>query len=180
MSDAQARIDQVVTIDPETARLLGSDVRAILLDLLATESRTIQELQAGLTARGEELAETSVRHHVGVLAEAGMVTVVRREDVNGGTRKHYRATTRAYAYDTGDADEALAAMQGLVRAELLSMCSQLVATHRDDLEAAAAGLEPHDCYENGDPGAYVLRELLARVLTDLETSGTLAERLPPL
>lgn len=181
MSDADASVDEVITIDPETARLLGSETRAILLDLLATEARTIPELQSGLQARGEDLAETSVRHHVGALVDAGMVAVVRREDVNGGTRKHYRATTRAYAFATDeDAEAAFDAMQGMVRAEVLSLCSRLAATHREDIETAAAGLEADDCYENGDPGAYVLRELLGRVLTDLETSGTLDDRLPPL
>lgn len=182
MSDAEAavRIDRVVTTDPETARVVGSEIRAKLLDLLATDSHTVGSLQAGLADRGEQLAETSVRHHVGVLADAEMVAVVRREDVNGGTRKHYRATTRAYAFDSTGAEDALSSMHGLVRAELLSLLSRLGATHREDLEAAAAALAADDCYEHGDRRAYVVRELVDRVLTDLETSGTLDDRLPPL
>lgn len=172
-------VDRVVTTDPETARVLGNDIRAILLDLLV-QPRTIGDLQAGLADRGEDLAETSVRHHVGVLQSAGMITVVHREDVNGGVRKHYRATTRAYAYDTDAAEESLASMQGMVRAELASLCSRLAATHRDDLAAAAAELEADDCYRHGDRRAFLVRELVDRALTDLETTGGLDERLPPL
>lgn len=177
--DGGPPVDSVLTTDPETARVLGNVVRATLLDLLV-EPRTIGQLRAGLADRGESLAETSVRHHVGLLESAGMITVVRREDVNGGVRKYYRATTRAYAYDTGRAEESLAAMRGLVRAELASLCSRLAATHREDLAAAAAGLDPHRCYRNGDPRAFLLREVIDRALVDLETSGDLDERLPPL
>ena len=170
----------VYTIDPETAQLLGSEIRAVILDELAESARSITQLNELLDERGFELAETSVRHHVGVLEDAGMLDVARREDVNGGTRKFYRATVRAYAFDASDAETRLHAMQGLVRAELLSLCSRLGATHREDFTAAAGSLEPQDCYENGDQGAYVFRELVERALADLETSGTLDERLPPI
>jgi DNA-binding transcriptional ArsR family regulator len=172
--------DRVYTIGPETAQLLGSEIRAVLLDELAEAARSIEQLNAILDERGFDLAETSVRHHVGALREAGALEIARREDVNGGTRKYYRATTRAYAYDTADAEADLHAMQGLIRSELLSLCSRLGATHREDFADAANELQAHDCYENGDPGAYVLRELIERALTDLETSGTLEERLPPI
>lgn len=180
MSDAAGGIDRVVTTDPETARLLSHEARAVLLDVLADEIHTIEDLVAVLSARGFELAETSVRHHVGVLRDAGAIEVVRREDVNGGTRKHYRATMRAYAYDATDAEDPLHAMQGMVRAELVSLCSRLAATHRQDLVDAADELQAHECYENGHPGAFVVRELVDRALTDLEESGTLDDRLPPL
>lgn len=170
----------MLTIDPDTAEVLASEIRVAMLDLLATETHTVPELQAALKRRGHELAETSVRHHVGVLEDAEMIRVVRREDVNGGTRKHYRASVRLHAYDTADAEESLAAMEGMVRAELASLCSRLGATHRDDLEAAAAALETDERCRNGDPAAYLLRTLLDRAVTDLETSGTLDERLPPL
>jgi len=171
-------VDRVLTTDPETARVLGNDVRAMLLDLLV-EPRTIGDLQTGLADRGESLAETSVRHHLGVLQSAGMIAVVRREDVNGGVRKHYRATTRAYAYDTADVEPELASMAGLVRAELASLCSRLAATHREDLAAAAEGLDPDPAYCNGDPRAFLVRELVDRALTDLEAADELDERFPP-
>ncbi|MFB6188386.1 MAG: transcriptional regulator [Halapricum sp.] len=181
MADTErTQIDRVVTIDPETAHLLASEIRAVLLDELGQEARSIDELVSALDERGFDLADTSVRHHVGVLREGGAVTVVRREDVNGGTRKYYRATMRAYAYDTADADQALQSMQGLVRAELLSLCSRLAATHRDDFVEAAAELDAEAWYEHGHPGPYVIRELLDRALTDLEESGTLDDRLPPV
>ena len=180
MSDADPPFDRVETIDPETASVLGNEIRAKLLDLLAGQSRTIAELQELLAERGESLAETSVRHHVGILVDADMVVIARREDVNGGVRKHYRATTHVYAYDTTAADDSLRGMQGMVRAEILSLCSRLGATHRDDLVAAAEALDADDCYENGDPAAFLVRELLDRTLTELEASGTLQERLPPV
>jgi len=180
MSERDARVDRVLTIDPDTAAVLASEIRVAMLDLLESTDCTVPQLQAVLADRGHDLAETSVRHHIGVLEDAGMIGVVRREDVNGGTRKHYRATTRVYAYDDADAEDSLATMEGMVRAELASLCSRLGATHRDDLEAAASELRLDDRFEEGDRTAYLLRTLLDRAVTDLETSDTLDERLPPL
>lgn len=178
MAETDSYVDRVLTIDPDTAEVLASDVRATVLGLLDGRARTIPEIRAALHDDGHDLAETSVRHHVGVLEDAGMVRVVRREDVNGGTRKHYRATTRLYSCASDDAESELATMDGLVRAELASLCSRLAATHRDDLEDAAAALDA-DC-DRDDPRAYLLRVLLDRAVTDLETSGALQDRLPPL
>lgn len=178
MAKTDSHVDRVLTIDPDTAEVLASDVRATILDLLDDRARTIPDIQAALDDDGHDLAETSVRHHVGVLEDAGMLRVVRREDVNGGTRKHYRATTRLYTCTPDDVESELAAMDGMVRAELASLCSRLAATHRDDLEDAAAALDD-DC-GRGDPRAYLLRALLDRAVTDLETSGALDDRLPPL
>lgn len=180
MDTEDGSAERVVTIDPETAQLIANEIRAVLLEVLADEPRSIDDLLAILDDRGFDIADTSLRHHVGLLREAGAIEVVRREDVSGGTRKYYRATVRAYAYDTTAADAAFDAMQGMVRAELLSLCSRLAATHRGDLVTAAEGLELRDPYERGNPGSYVVRELLDRALTDLEESGTLADRLPPL
>lgn len=178
MADTEQSFDRVLTTDPDTAAVLGSEIRAAILDELAAGTATVDQLQTALADRGFDLADTSVRHHVGELRDAGMLTVARREDVNGGLRKHYRATARAYAYDAADAEEHLDEMVGLVRAELLSLCSRLAATHREDLADAAAALEPAEPYRDGDRQAYVFRALLERVLTDLERDGTLEERLP--
>jgi DNA-binding transcriptional ArsR family regulator len=178
MADTDPAFDRVVTTDPDTAAVLGSPIRAAILDELAVGTATVDHLRGALDRRGYDLADTSVRHHVKRLHDAGMVAVARREDVNGGLRKHYRATTRAYAFDASEAAASIDAMRGLVRAELLSLCSRLAATHRGDFTDAAAALDPADPYRNGDRGAYVLRALLEQVLTDLERDGTLDERLP--
>jgi len=82
-------IREVVTTDPEKAKALENDVRAKIIDMLADEEMTIEGIHEELQRRGEDKAETTVRHHVNVLKDAGMVEIARLEEAGGGTRKYY-------------------------------------------------------------------------------------------
>jgi len=93
-------IREVVTTDPEKAKALENDVRAKILDMLADEEMTIEGIHKELQRRGEDKAETTVRHHVNVLKDAGMVEIARLEEAaGGGTRKYYKSNTRVFSYD---------------------------------------------------------------------------------
>lgn len=82
--ESDVPIREVVTTDPEKAKALENDVRAKILDMLAAEEMTIEEIHDELDRRGEEKAETTVRHHVNVLKDAGMVEIARLEEAGGG------------------------------------------------------------------------------------------------
>jgi len=92
-------IREVVTTDPEKAKALENDVRAKIIDMLADEEMTIEGIHEELQRRGEDKAETTVRHHVNVLKDAGMVEIARLEEAGGGTRKYYKSNTRMFSYD---------------------------------------------------------------------------------
>jgi len=68
--------------------------------MLADEEMTIEGIHKELQRRGEDKAETTVRHHVNVLKDAGMVEIARLEEAGGGgTRKYYKSNTRVFSYD---------------------------------------------------------------------------------
>jgi len=73
--ESDVPIREVVTTDPEKAKALENDVRAKILDMLADEEMTIEGIHKELQRRGEDKAETTVRHHVNVLKDAGMVEI---------------------------------------------------------------------------------------------------------
>jgi len=97
--ESDVPIREVVTTDPEKAKALENDVRAKILDMLADEEMTIEGIHKELQRRGEDKAETTVRHHVNVLKDAGMVEIARLEEAGGGTRKYYKSNTRVFSYD---------------------------------------------------------------------------------
>jgi len=53
--------------------------------MLADEEMTIEGIH-GNSSDGPDKAETTVRHHVNVLKDAGMVEIARLEEAGGGTR----------------------------------------------------------------------------------------------
>ncbi len=171
--ESDVSIREVVTTDPEKARALDNDVRAKILDMLADAEMTVDEIHRELERRGEEKAETTVRHHVNVLKDAGMVEIARLEEASGGTRKYYRSNTRVFSYDLpAEADETLAGAQATATEELASLVETLYADHGDEIEAVAREMTPCEYCERQHYEEFVLRELLDRALIELGEVGT--------
>jgi DNA-binding transcriptional ArsR family regulator len=172
--ESDVPIREVVTTDPEKAKALESDVRAKILDMLAEEKMTIEAIHEELRRRGEEKAETTVRHHVNVLKDAGMVEISRLEEAGGGTRKYYTSNTRVFSYDLPEgADETLAGARETATDESESLVETLYAKHGDQIEAVAREMKPCEYCETQHYEEFVLRELLNRALIDLSETGVL-------
>ena len=174
-AERDVEIERELALDTETAAAVGNDLRARLLALLAEESGTIESLAADLRAAGEERADPTVRHHIRILEDAGLVEVARLESVGGGTRKHYRANTRLLPYSLPrDATEELSAARATTRRGAKALVDAVLENHGAEIRAVADELEGVEV--EGPDGerervAFVLRELVDRALTDLAEDG---------
>jgi DNA-binding transcriptional ArsR family regulator len=172
--ETEVPITDVITTNPEKAKALENDVRAKILDMLADEEMSIGEIDAELERRGEEKAETTIRHHVNVLKDAGMVELARLEEAGGGTTKFYRSNTRVFSYDLSeDADELLSNAELTTHEVMVSAIERLYAEHGDDIEAAANEMKPCEYCETQHYEEFILRELVNRALTNLSENGEL-------
>lgn len=172
--ESDVPIREVVTTDPEKAKALENDVRAKILDMLAAEEMTIEEIHDELHRRGDEKAETTVRHHVNVLKDAGMVEIARLEEAGGGTRKYYKSNTRVFSYELPErSDEQLASAQKTTTAELTDLLETLYADHGDNIEAVAREMKPCSYCETQHYEEFIIRELLNRSLIELSETGEL-------
>jgi DNA-binding transcriptional ArsR family regulator len=178
--ESDVSIREVVTTDPEKAQALDNDVRSKILDMLADEELTIEEIHEELHRRGEEKAETTVRHHVNVLKEAGMVEISRLEEAGGGTRKYYQSNTRVFSYDLPEeSEETLAGAQAATTNELGTLVETLYAEHGNEIAAVAREMKPCEYCETQHHEEFILRELLDRALIELSEDGTLDEVFDP-
>jgi len=176
--ESDVPIREVITTDPEKAKALENDVRAKILDMLADEEMTIEQMQAELARREQEKAETTVRHHVNVLQDAGMVEIARLEEAGGGTLKHYRSNTRVFSYELpDDADETLGAAQETATEELTALVESLYAEHGAEIETIAQEMKPCEYCETQHYEEFVFRELVNRALIDLSETDALDEIL---
>ncbi|MFB6217898.1 MAG: winged helix-turn-helix domain-containing protein [Halobacteriaceae archaeon] len=170
--DAEVPIREIVTTDPETAKALENDARAKILDMLAEAELTVEGIQEELERRGEKKAETTVRHHVNVLKDAGMVEISRLEEAGGGTRKYYRSNTRVFSYDLPeDAEEALGPARETATGELSRLVETLYKDHGDEIESVARAMQPCEYCDRQHYEEFVVRELLDRALVDLGEAG---------
>lgn len=172
--ETEVPITDVITTDPAKAKALENDVRAKILDMLADKELTIEEITDELARRDEKKAETTVRHHVNVLKDAGMVEVARLEDAGGGTTKFYKSNTRVFSYDLSeDADVILSDAEMTIQEAMGSLIEQLYTEHGDDIEAAANEMKPCDYCTTQHYEEFILRELVNRTLTRMSEDGTL-------
>jgi DNA-binding transcriptional ArsR family regulator len=176
--DADVPIRNVITTDPEKAKALENDVRAKILDMLAEEEMTIEEIHTELERRGEDKAETTVRHHVNVLKDADMVELARLEEAGGATRKYYKSNTRVFSYDLpADADDSLDDAMACTREELASLIDHLFENHGDEIESVAREMKPCEYCAIQHYEEFIVRELVNRALTDLSEDGEFEELL---
>jgi DNA-binding transcriptional ArsR family regulator len=170
--ESDVPIREVVTTDPEKAKALENDVRAKILDMLADEEMIIEEIHEELQRRGEQKAETTVRHHVNVLKDADMVEIARLEDAGGGTRKYYKSNTRVFSYDLpAGSEQTLSAAQEHTTEELRTLLESLYETRGDDIESVAEEMKPCEYCATQHYEEFVVRELLDKALLELGETG---------
>lgn len=172
--ETEVPIQNVITMDPEKAKALENDTRAKILDMLADAELTIEDIHDELTRRGETKAETTVRHHVNILKNAGLVELARLEDAGGAAQKYYKSNTRVFSYELpADADETLADASESVRTELAELVEGVIAKHGAAIETIAKELKPCAYCTTQHYEEFIIRELLNRALTDLSEADEL-------
>lgn len=77
--------------DPAELRALAHPTRAMILDLLLERAATVSDLASALAQ-----PRSSVAHHVNVLAEVGLLQVVRTRRVKAIDERYYGRTARLF------------------------------------------------------------------------------------
>lgn len=83
--------DRIALTEPAQVKALSHPVRTTILHLLHERAATVSELAAALTR-----PKSTVAHHVKVLADAGLVRVVRTRRVRAIEERFYGRTARMF------------------------------------------------------------------------------------
>ena len=87
-------LDDVLALEgTEPVRALFDDTRLAIIELLSERAATTTELAESL-----DKPKGTVGHHLGVLADAGLVRVVRTEKVRALEAKYYGRTARTFDF----------------------------------------------------------------------------------
>jgi DNA-binding transcriptional ArsR family regulator len=95
--------DRIALTEPSQVKAIGHPLRTTLLGLLHERAATVSELAVAV-----ERPKSTVAHHVKVLAEAGLVQVVRTRRVRAIEERFYGRTARMFYVSverSGDGDE---------------------------------------------------------------------------
>lgn len=91
-------ISRMLIATPGEARAIEDPARTKMLEMLYHRTMTAEQMAAGLKKSGHEKALTTVRHHIKVLRESGLIQLTKIEEVRGTISKHYGTQTRLLNY----------------------------------------------------------------------------------
>lgn len=155
--DRKLSIHRTLVTNMTEASAIEDPTRARIIELLYHRTFTAEQISEKLAKRGHKKALTTVRHHIDVLRDAGLIDIARVEETRGGITKHYGTAIRLLGYDTpADFDTKYSGAIKLASKEL----SELIKT----LMPKAT---PKSVKKKSDPAyiQYVLAEILNRAMT---------------
>ncbi|MET0422580.1 MAG: helix-turn-helix domain-containing protein [Actinoplanes sp.] len=106
--------DLLVVTAPEQLRAIADPLRGTLLELLLERAATVTEM-----ARAVDRPKSSVAYHVNLLAEAGLLRVVRTRRVRAIEERFYGRVARTYyvgALNRPEDKQVVSVMNGLAEA----------------------------------------------------------------
>lgn len=132
-----------VPLSLEQAKALGDEVRVFILDLLSHKPMSIGEIAEELKKRGMFKNINTVRYHIQVLKEAGLIELVATEEVRGGVLKYYASTHRVYSYQKPpDIEEKIAPMAKSMEPVLVTLLEDIISERKHEIAEAARTLKP--------------------------------------
>ena len=100
--EKQIKVNRTVTTSIEHARAIEDPARAKIVELLYRKALSAEQISNGLKKTGYKKALTTIRHHLDILKESGLIEVVKIEETRGAITKFYSTSTKLLTYDAPD------------------------------------------------------------------------------
>jgi DNA-binding transcriptional ArsR family regulator len=168
----ELKINRIVTTNVEQAKALDDPARIKILQVLYHKQLSVEQIVEELHRSGYKKAPTTIRHHLGVLKRAGLVEIVKMEEVRGAVMKFYGTSIKLLGFKIPpnfDSDYSKAIIDASIKMQkVIENIAQNshTKTKKKNLEKHAAGMEQNY-------GEYLLIEIVNRALTKvLENHGS--------
>lgn len=90
----ELKINKIVTTDADQAKALDDAARIKILQILYHKQLSTEQIVEELNKIGYKKATTTIRHHMDVLKNAGLIEIVKMEEVRGAVMKYYGTSVR--------------------------------------------------------------------------------------
>ncbi len=90
----EIKINKILTTDAQQAKALDDPARLKILQILYHQQLTTEKIVEELHKIGYKKATTTIRHHLDVLRDSGLIEIVKMEEVRGAVMKYYGTSVR--------------------------------------------------------------------------------------
>ena len=163
--EKQIKVNRIVTTSMEHARAIEDPVRAKTVEILYRQSLSAEQITNALKKAGYKKALTTIRHHLDILKESGLIEIVKIEESRGAITKYYSTSTKLLGYSEP--------------ADFDSKYSKIIDNTSEKIEKLLKGLIPKTTKskkskknESQDYSQYLVMEIMNRAMTNvLEKPG---------
>ena len=97
--EKQIKVNRIVTTSIDQARAIEDPLRSKIIEILYHKSMSAEQITKQLKKSGYKKALTTIRHHLDILKESGLIEIVKIEETRGAITKYYGTSTKLLGYN---------------------------------------------------------------------------------
>ena len=94
LMEKEISVDRIIAMNYEQFRALEDPIRGKIVQLLYKKKLNVEQINRRLKKLGFKKAVTTIRHHVEILKNSGLVEIVKIEESRGAVTKYYGSSTK--------------------------------------------------------------------------------------
>ena len=93
------KVNRTIAVSLGHAKAIEDPARAKIVEILYQKAMSAEQIAAELKKSGHKKALTTVRHHLDILKEHGLIEIARIDESRGAITKFYSTSTKLLYYD---------------------------------------------------------------------------------
>ena len=96
--EKKIRVNNILAVNIVCAKAIEDEIRAKILQLLYKKQLNAVQITNRIKKLGYKKALTTIRHHIEILKDSGLIEVVKIEESRGGITKYYGTSTKLLTF----------------------------------------------------------------------------------
>jgi len=159
--EKQIKVNRIVTTNIGHARAIDDPARAKIIEILYHQALSADQICTSLKKSGFKKALTTVRHHLDILKESGLIEISRIEESRGAITKFYSTSTKLLDFQTPD--------------DFDSTYSKVIDNTSEKIEKILKAITPKTSKTKGKKSEgysqYLVMEIMNRAMTNVLENG---------
>ncbi len=160
--EKQIKVNRIVTTSVEHARAIEDPARAKIVEMLYHKALSADQITSALKKAGYKKALTTVRHHLEILKNSGLIEIVKIEESRGAIKKYYGTSTKLLDFQSPE--------------DFDSKYSKIIDNTSTKIEKILKGMTPKTTNSKGkkskEYSQYLVMEIMNRAMTNILENPT--------
>ena len=94
LMEKEVTIDRIMSANYDIFKALDDPIRGKIVQLLNKKQLNVKQITRRLKKFGYKKAVTTIRHHIEILKESGLIEIAKIEESRGAITKYYSSSTK--------------------------------------------------------------------------------------